>query len=74
MGNPQMTEFGEHRRDKILAFVQAFREEHGYSPTQQEIADHIGASIASVQRHVGKLEDEGKVRTTPRISRSIVPV
>ncbi|MBT4512244.1 MAG: repressor LexA [Chloroflexi bacterium] len=60
------------RRQKILRFIREFAGQNGYSPTLQEIMQGCGInSMASVQHHLGVLEEQGEIRRNPRISRSI---
>lgn len=54
---------GEKRRDEILAFMDAFIERHGYSPTIREIADGVGlVSPGATHRQVEKLVGERRLR------------
>ncbi len=60
------------RRQEILSFIREFARQNGYSPTLQEIMQGCSInSMASVQHHIGVLEEQGEIRRNPRISRSI---
>lgn len=57
---------------KTLAFISAFIEEHGHSPTVGEIAQGIGIeSRGTAHRYIQALIDEGYVRITPHRHRNI---
>ena len=47
------------RQLEILRFIRDFRRHHGYSPTMQEIGDHLGLTKVTVFEHVGALERKG---------------
>ena len=47
------------RQLEILQLIQQFRMQHGYSPTMQEIGDHLGLTKVTVFEHVGALEKKG---------------
>ncbi len=56
----------------ILDFIGAFIEEHGYSPSFEEIGKQFEyASLATVHEHVTNLETKGYIRKSYRESRSI---
>ena len=44
------------RQLQILQFIRDFRRRHGYSPTMQEIGDHLGLTKVTVFEHAGALE------------------
>jgi repressor LexA len=44
------------RQLEILRFIRDFRSRNGYSPTMQEIGDHLGLTKVTVFEHVGALE------------------
>ena len=51
------------RQHQILAVIQEWALEHGYSPSTRDIADAVGlASTSSVGRHLRILEDLGFLR------------
>ena len=47
------------RQLEILRFIRDFRNRHGYSPTMQEIGDHLRLTKVTVFEHVGVLEKKG---------------
>ena len=47
------------RKLEILRFVRDFRNQNGYSPTMQEIGEHLGLTKVTVFEHVGGLEKLG---------------
>jgi repressor LexA len=47
------------RQLEILRYIRRFRDRHGYSPTMQEIGDHLGLTKVTVFEHVGALERKG---------------
>ena len=50
------------RQMEILQFVRDFRKANGYSPTMQEIGDHLRLTKVTVFEHVGALERKGVLR------------
>ncbi len=61
-------------RDAILAYISAYRDEHGISPTMREIAVGVGVSSpATIHRHITNLRKEGLLQDTmPCKSRNLV--
>ena len=52
-------------RDRILAFIASYHDEHGFSPTMREIASGIGiASVGCVHKHINSLKEAGLLRET----------
>ncbi len=47
------------RQFEILRFIRDFRNRQGYSPTMQEIGDHLSLTKVTVFEHVGALERKG---------------
>ena len=61
------------RQKEILDFLRQFVDEHGYSPSYEEICQAFGfASLATVHEHVSNLARKGYIRKAFRESRSIV--
>ncbi len=59
-------------REKIFAFLQAYRQENGYAPTLREIAKACAIkSLSAVQFHLDRLERDGVIRRDKDKSRSI---
>ena len=50
------------RQMEIMQFVRDFRKENGYSPTMQEIGDHLRLTKVTVFEHVGALARKGVLR------------
>lgn len=64
---------GEKMRYKILKEVNTFIDENGFSPTVREIGSLVGLrSSSSVFYHLEILEELGKIKKHPNISRSII--
>lgn len=56
---------------KVYAFVWSYHQEHGFSPTQEEIAEGCNMARSGVSRHLDKLarwgwltREDGKARAT----------
>ena len=47
------------RQLAILRFIRDFRSRHGYSPTMQEIGDHLSLTKVTVFEHVGAVAKKG---------------
>ena len=63
------------RQRQIFDFVSEFVEEHGYSPSLEEIAAAFGlSSVATVHKHVKHLVDKGYLQKAWNRSRSVEPV
>ena len=56
---------------RVLEFIRERRENHGYSPTMQEIADFIGVSKVTVFEHVEALVTKGALLRDPNKARSL---
>ena len=57
---------------KILAFIDAYIKEHGFSPTMREIGAAVGISSTShVSYWIDKLVNEGKLTKVANIARSV---
>ncbi len=51
------------KQREVLEFMTSFSEEHGYAPSQQEIAKHFGfKSLGTVQNYLVRLERQGFLR------------
>ncbi len=60
------------RQREVYDFLQRFVDEHGYSPSYQEIGDGLGlSSLATVHKHVTNLEEKGLLKRDYNRSRSI---
>lgn len=47
------------RQLQVLRFIRDFRRSHGFSPTMQEMGDHLHLTKVTVFEHVGALERKG---------------
>lgn len=65
---------GDAKRKAILAYVREQFVTMSYSPTIRDIAEKVGASPATVHRHVRILADQGLLVYRPGRSRTIRPV
>ena len=59
------------RQHQIVTFIRDYIAEHGYAPTMQEIADHLGVSRPTVFEHIEALEAKGALRREALRARSI---
>ena len=60
------------RQKEILDFLKTFIDEHGYSPSFEEICAAFGyTSLATVHEHLTNLATKGYIRKADRKSRSI---
>ena len=60
------------RQKQVYDFLAQFVEEHGYSPSFEEIAEGLGlSSLATVHKHITNLEQKGLLRRDYNRSRSI---
>lgn len=59
-------------KEKILAIINAFVEEHGYPPSIREIARGLAfKSTKAVKVHLDKLEEEGRIKRKRKYARAI---
>lgn len=60
------------KQKELLAFVESFIGEHGYSPSYREIMDGTGyTSVATVALHVNNLIKRGHLQKRDRSARSL---
>jgi repressor LexA len=60
------------RQKQVLDFVQAHLKRHGFAPSLEEIGRHLGvASLATVHKHLTRLESRGVIRRRAHQSRSV---
>jgi repressor LexA len=63
------------RQRQVYDFVRGFVAERGYSPSLEEIGEHLGlSSVATVHKHVQHLVEKGLLRKSWNRSRSVEPV
>ena len=59
------------RQLDIVRFILDYRAQWSFSPTLQEIADHLGVSAVTVYEHTRALERKRALRRTPHEARSL---
>ncbi len=60
------------RQREVYDFLQHFIEEHGYSPSFEEIGAGLGlSSLATVHKHISNLQEKGLLKRDYNRSRSI---
>src|SRR5271157_1988815 len=60
------------RQREVYDFLERFINEHGYSPSFEEIGEGLGlSSLATVHKHLSNLEEKGLVKRDYNRSRSI---
>ena len=63
------------RQGRIYRFITWFIDQHGFSPSMREIAEHLGLSLGStVHGDVCRLEELELIRRTPDRARTITLV
>ena len=62
------------RQKQILDYLTGYRTRHGYSPSIEEIRDHLGLSaVSTVHRHLENMVAEGLITREKHRSRSAAP-
>jgi len=62
------------RQKQILDFLTSYRQQHGYSPSIEEIRDHLGLSaVSTVHRHLENMVAEGLITREKHRTRSAAP-
>src|SRR6476660_2447487 len=59
------------RQLDVIVAIRNYRHLHGYSPTMQELADHLGTSKVTIFEHVGSLEKKRVLRRDKHKARSL---
>ncbi len=60
------------KQKQVLDFILEFQRDHGYAPSQQEIAGHFGyRSLGTVQNYLVRLEREGHLSKTLNARRGL---
>jgi repressor LexA len=60
------------RQKQILDYLRAYIAEHGVAPTLEEIGEHLDlASLATVHKHLSRLQEKGLIRRLKRQSRAL---
>lgn len=52
---------GNEVRQRIVAFIASYIREHGFSPTDAEIAEHVGRTRQAVSQQVLLLAEQGRL-------------
>lgn len=55
----------------ILAYIGEYHSAHGYPPSEQELADHIGTVRSVIHRHLVLMQKQGIVSMDPRKARTL---
>lgn len=70
--NEKQTVRPTKKQKELLAFIDAFIQEHGYSPSYREIMTGLNyTSVATVALHVNNLIKRGHLRKRDRSARSL---
>jgi repressor LexA len=59
------------RQLEILAWIAAYIDKHGYSPTVREIGDHYGFTLNGTSCHLRALRSKGCIEWRASCSRTI---
>jgi repressor LexA len=59
------------RQKEVLAFIDGFKQEHSYSPTIREVADHFEISVKGAHDHINALRKKGSLRLQDGCSRTM---
>lgn len=66
-----MQKRGDEKRARILSIISLNTAQGNVAMTVREIAHDLGASVATVHRHIRVLADAGQITYTPGQSRTI---
>ena len=61
----------QQRAARIVAYLRDYSHDHGYPPTQREIAQHIGVNYSTIWHHLDRLRRAGRVTWRHRSPRSV---
>jgi len=64
----------DNKLKETLNFISDYIQEHNYSPSIRDIANHFGKAPSTIFLRVFKLEEAGYITTQNGISRSIVVI
>lgn len=62
------------KQKQVIDFIRSFIEENEYSPSLQEIAEHLNRSISTAQHYVDELITKGYLRKEENLARGITPI
>ena len=58
------------KQQAFLEFIAQFKDQHGFAPSQTEIAEHFGfRSLGTVQKYLGYLKEQGLLEPAPAHTR-----
>jgi repressor LexA len=58
------------KQKRFIEFIDAFRRQNGFAPSQSEIAQHFGfRSLGTVQRYLTRLREQGLLESVPAHAR-----
>jgi DNA-binding GntR family transcriptional regulator len=57
--------------EQILGAIEEFTAQHGYSPTQAEIADQFGVSVTAIRKRILRLVNAGLCDFDPARRRTL---
>lgn len=58
--------------EEVLQTIRRLHKDLGYPPTRREIAQELEGGVTTVQYHVDKLVEDGRLTRYPRIARGLV--
>lgn len=59
------------RQKEVLDVIKSFINKKGYSPTQQEVADHFGFAVNAAKEHIAAIKKKGYITIERGSYRSI---
>ena len=63
MGTPEGIK-AMKKRKKIISFIIGYTQQHGYRPSEREIAENVGLrSMNSVRKHIEVLKRQGALKS-----------
>lgn len=63
MGTPEAIK-AIKKRKKILSFIIEYTQQHGYGPSEGEIAENVGLrSLNSIRKHIEVLKRQGAFKS-----------
>jgi len=62
------------RQSQVVSFIEEYRREKGYSPTQREMASRLGIGVNSVRIHLDTLEIKSIIKREGGKRRNVVMI
>ena len=62
------------KQKKIFEFITFYSDQHGFSPSLEEIAERFGKAISTIHKHVELMKNKGYLQKGENQSRSITPL